>query len=61
MKLLYSMTGCRLLPGVGIGREGKGPEIVVLLQETFGLLSSFQMALPAQEVLDQPHLKERGN
>ena len=58
MKLLYSMTGW-LLPGVGSGQEGKGPEIVVLLQETFGLLSSFQMALPAQEALDQPHLRER--
>ena len=58
MKLLYSVTGCRLIPGVGSDQGGRGPEIVVLLQETFALLSSFQMTLPAQEALDQPHLRE---
>ena len=54
------MIGCKLfLPGVGSGRGLVDPKIAVLLQETFVQLSSFQMAPPPQEALDQLRKRKR--
>ena len=54
------MIGCKLfLPGVGSGRGLVDPKIAVLLQETFVQLSSFQMAPPPQEALDQLRKRRR--